>query len=162
MADPARLLLTVFGGDRSRHHPPPERVRVLDCCAPSVRATFTEFAQHLHTSGFGFLHHRWRDGHLDGPILVTVTAGRIVGAIGPLRTMPDPRGYPVMLPQYFGVLPGHRGHGYGRALWRAAAAWADHHRAAYQLLQTQTGQAAEQLFLSEGLISLGFACSVSA
>ncbi len=40
---------------------------------PVVRATFAEFAQHQHTSGFGFLHHRWRKGHVDGPITITVT-----------------------------------------------------------------------------------------
>jgi len=155
-----RLLLKVFGGDQSPHHPPPGPVRVLDSCPPAVRATFAEFAQHQHTSGFGFLHRRWRDGHVDGPILVTVADNRIVGAIGPLRTMPDRRGHPALLPQYFAVHTDHRGRGHGRALWRAATAWAEHHRAAYQLLQTQTGQASERLFLSEGLISLGFACSM--
>jgi GNAT superfamily N-acetyltransferase len=76
--------------------------------------------------------------------------------------MPDRRGHPVLLPQYFGVLPGHRGHGHGRALWRAATAWAEEHRAAYQLLQTETGQASDRLFLSEGLTCLGFACAVTA
>jgi hypothetical protein len=40
--------------------------------------------------------------------------------------------------------------------------WAQQHRAAYQLLQTETGQASDRLFVSEGLTSLGFACSVSA
>lgn len=83
-------------------------------------------------------------------------------SIGPLRTLPDPRGQSVLLPQYFGVLPRHRGRGHGRALWRAATMWAEHHRAAYQLLQTETGHAADRLFLSEGLTSLGFTCSVLA
>lgn len=161
-ASGTRLLLKVFGGDQSPHHPPPDLVRALDTCPPAVRATFAEFAQHLHTSGFGFLHHRWREGHVDGPILVTVTDGCIVGAIGPLRTMPDRRGHPALLPQYFAVHPEHCGHGHGRALWRAAMAWAEHHRAAYQLLQAQPGQASERLFLSEGLASLGFAYSISA
>ncbi|MGH3985528.1 MAG: GNAT family N-acetyltransferase [Pseudonocardiaceae bacterium] len=134
----------------------------LDNCPAAVRATFTGFAQQLHATGFGFLHRRWHAGQLDGPILVSLADQDIVGAIGPLRTMPDPRGHPVLLPQYFGVLPGHRGRGHGRPLWRAATAWAEHHRAAYQLLQTETGQACDRLFLSEGLTCLGFTCSVPA
>ncbi|MFE4601114.1 GNAT family N-acetyltransferase [Kitasatospora indigofera] len=34
--------------------------------------------------------------------------------------MPDPAGRTRLLPQYFGVLPDHRGHGHGWALWQAA------------------------------------------
>ena len=68
----------------------------------------------------------------------------------------------MMLPAYFGVLPAHHGRGHGRALWRAATAWAEHHHADYQLLQTKTGHTSERLFLSEGLTCLGFACLVSA
>lgn len=156
-----RLLLKVFGDDQQPHRPPCP-IQVLDTCPVAVRATFTDFAQHLHADGFGFLHHRWWDRQVDGPILVAVAEGRIVGAIGPLRTMPDRRGHPVLLPQYFGVHTEHRGRGHGRALWRAVTAWAKRHRAAYQLLQTETGQASERLFLSEGLTSLGFTCSVAA
>lgn len=55
----------------------------------------------------------------------------------------------------------HR-HGHGRALWRAATAWAEQHRAVYQLLQAETGQVSERLFLSEGLASLGFTCALAA
>ncbi len=127
-----------------------------------MRATFTGFAQQLHATGFGFLHRRWQAGQIDGPILVALTDHAIVGAIGPLRTLPDPRCRPVLLPQYFGVLPGHRGRGYGRALWHAVTVWAQQHRADYQLLQTETGQASEGLLLSEGLTYLGFTCSVRA
>jgi GNAT superfamily N-acetyltransferase len=159
-----RVLLKVFGGDPPPQHLRPAcgRVMDLDGCPAAVRATFTSFAQQLHATGFGFLHRRWRAGQLDGPVLVALADLDIVGAIGPLRTMPDRRGRRVLLPQYFGVLPGHRGRGHGRALWRAATAWAEEHRAAYQLLQTETGQASDRLFLSEGLTCLGFACSVTA
>jgi MoaA/NifB/PqqE/SkfB family radical SAM enzyme len=61
-----------------------------------------------------------------------------------------------------GVLPEHRGHGHGRALWQAATAWAAQHQAAYQLLQAETGQVSEGLFLSEGLTCLGFTCALAA
>jgi GNAT superfamily N-acetyltransferase len=156
-----RVLLKVFSAAPSS---PPASAGVvdLDGCPAAIRASFTSFAQKLHATGFGFLHRHWQAGQLDGPILVALTDQDIVGAIGPLRTLPDPRGHPVLLPQYLGVLPGHRGRGHGRALWRAATAWAEHHQAAYQLLQTETGQASDQLFLSEGLTSLGFTCSVRA
>ncbi|MGH3625038.1 MAG: GNAT family N-acetyltransferase [Sciscionella sp.] len=156
-----RLLLKVFGTDRQPHEPTPGLVRPLHTCPRLVRATFTDFAQHLHTTGFGFLHRRWQAGQVDGPILVAVAEQRIVGAIGPLRTMPDQRGHSVLLPQYFGVLPEHRGRGHGRALWHAATAWAEHHRAAYQLLQTENGHVSDRLFLSEGLTCLGYAHSVT-
>ncbi len=157
-----RVLLKVFGTSSQSSQPEPGLVHTLDDCPAVVRATFTEFAQQLADTGFGFLHRHWQAGQLDGPILTTVERNRVVGAIGPLRTLPDPHGTPVLLPQYFGVLPGHRGHGHGRALWRAATAWGEHHRAAYQVLQTETGQVSDQLFLSEGLLSLGFACAVTA
>ena len=124
--------------------------------------SFTDFAQQLHATGFGFLHRRWQAGRLDGPILTAVDEDRVVGAIGPLNTLPDPHGQPVLLPQYFGVLPEHRGRGHGRALWRAATEWAERNRAAYQLLQTATGQVSDRLFLSEGLVSLGFSRAVTA
>jgi GNAT superfamily N-acetyltransferase len=157
-----RVLLKVFGADPPSRPPDSGRVADLDSCPAAVRASFTGFAQQLPATGFGFLHRRWQADQTDGPILVAVADQDIVGAIGPLRTMPDPRGHPVLLPQYFGVLPGHRGHGHGRALWRAATTWAEQHHAAYQLLQTETGQASDGLFLSEGLTCLGFACSVTA
>ncbi len=86
----------------------------------------------------------------------------MVGAIGPLDTLRDRQGSPMLLPQYFSVLPEHHGHGHGCALWRAAANWGRPHGAAYQLLQTQLGQASDQLFLSEGLHTLGFATTVPA
>jgi GNAT superfamily N-acetyltransferase len=68
----------------------------------------------------------------------------------------------MLLPQYFGVLPGYRRGGYGHALWRAAQRWGVHHHAEYQLLQARVGAASEHLFLSDGLRSLGFAATVAA
>lgn len=69
--------------------------------------------------------------------------------------MPDATRRPRLLPQYFGVLPAHRGLGYGRALWRAAMHWGYRHGAAYQLLQTEVGGASDRLCAGEGLTSLG-------
>ncbi|OKJ97877.1 GNAT family N-acetyltransferase [Amycolatopsis sp. CB00013] len=134
----------------------------LDRTSAPVRATFRDFAGQLPGTGFEFLHRRWCDGLVDGPILVAVADERIVGAIGPLATMADRHGATAMLPQYFGVLAEYRGHGHGRALWRYAAAWAERHLADYQLLQTVTGGPADGLFRSEGLSTLGFATTVAA
>ncbi len=85
--------------------------------------------------------------------------GKIVGAIGPMETMPDSRGIARLLPQYFGVLPGYRGLGLGRCLWRAAMRWGQQHQAAYQLLQTEAGGASDRLCRSEGLTELGLVCT---
>lgn len=134
----------------------------LDTAAPTVRDTFTGFAEQLAEAGFGFLHRRWRAQGVDGPILVAINSDRVIGAIGPLATMTDRQGAAVMLPQYFGVLPAHRGRGHGRALWRHAAAWGERHPAAYQLLQTTAGGPSDRLFCSEGLTTLGFATAVAA
>ncbi|MFJ1656184.1 GNAT family N-acetyltransferase [Streptomyces sp. NPDC088337] len=65
----------------------------------------------------------------------------MAGAIGLMETMADVGGAARLLPQYFGVLPRYRGHGYGRAMWRAAMHWGHHHSAAYQLLRTEVGGA---------------------
>lgn len=73
-----------------------------------------------------------------------------------METMTDPAGHTQLLPQYFGVLPEHRGHGYGRALWQAAMSWGREHGAAYQLLHTEVGGASDRLCQAEGLTSLGF------
>ncbi|MFI6447691.1 GNAT family N-acetyltransferase [Kitasatospora sp. NPDC050543] len=59
------------------------------------------------------------------------------------------------LPQYFGVLPGYRGRGYGRRLWRAAMHWGQTHDAVYQLLQTEVAGPSDALCRSEGLTDLG-------
>jgi len=134
----------------------------LDNCAPEVTTTFTDFTTAMADHGFDFLRKRRDAGHRDGPILVTQAAGRVVGAIGPLTTMPDRFGRQMLLPQYLGVLPGQRGRGHGRALWRAVERWSVHHRAEYQLLQTRTGGASDQLFQSEGLRPLGYVSTVPA
>ncbi|MFF0111066.1 GNAT family N-acetyltransferase [Streptomyces prasinus] len=91
-----------------------------------------------------------------GPVLTALHDGRVAGAIGPMETMADAAGRARLLPQYFGVLPEHRGRGYGRALWRGAMRWGHEHGAAYQLLQTEVGGASDRLCAAEGLASLGF------
>jgi GNAT superfamily N-acetyltransferase len=155
-----RVLLKDLGADPVPVHRNPA-VRELGSLQPAQAATFTDFATALAEHGFGFLHRRREAGQVNGPILVAVHDARVVGAIGPLNTLADRHGTTMLLPQYFGVLPDQHGRGHGRALWRAAAAWGARHGAAYQLLQTAVGQASENLFLSEGLGSLGFACTVA-
>ncbi|WP_328406483.1 GNAT family N-acetyltransferase (plasmid) [Streptomyces sp. NBC_00390] len=120
-----------------------------------VRATFAAFADRLTSDGFAFLHGQMQAGAV-GPVLAVTDGSRVVGAIGPMETMTDSAGATRLLPQYFGVLPEHRGHGYGRMLWRAAMAWGAAHGASYQLLQTETGGASDRLCQAEGLRSLGF------
>lgn len=137
------------------------RARDLRSCSASVQATFAAFAQQLSDSGFGFLRTRLDARQIVGPVLVAVARGRVVGAIGPMATMPDRQGQTALLPQYFGVLPEHRGEGHGRALWRAAMHWGKNHNAAYQLLQAAVDSPAERLYTSEGLTTLGYACSES-
>ncbi|MEU0511628.1 GNAT family N-acetyltransferase [Amycolatopsis sp. NPDC006125] len=156
-----RVLLKDF------NHPAPEpprgpAVTDLDDCDLEVAATFTAFATAMAHHGFDFLRQRRDAGHPDGPILVTQADRHVVGAIGPLTIMPDRSGREMLLPQYFGVVPGHRGHGHGRALWRAVERWAAEHRADYQLLQARTGGASDQLFQSEGLRPLGYVSTVPA
>ncbi|MFJ6212525.1 GNAT family N-acetyltransferase [Streptomyces sp. NPDC092296] len=108
----------------------------LDVLPEPVRVTFGVFAEKLADEGFAFLHSR-----IDsvGPVLTTVHDDRVVGAIGPMETMPDPTGKARLLPQYFGVLPEYRGLGLGRQLWRAAMHWGSENGADYQLLQTTAG-----------------------
>ncbi|MEU6605088.1 GNAT family N-acetyltransferase [Streptomyces shenzhenensis] len=118
-------------------------------------AGFAEFAERMAAEGFAFLHEQMRAGTV-GPVLTVLHDGRVAGAIGPMETMADAGGAARLLPQYFGVLPQYRGHGYGRALWRAAMHWGHQHSAAYQLLQTEVGGASDHLCAAEGLASLGF------
>ena len=73
-------------------------------------------------TGLAFLHSRMAGGGV-GPVFVAVDEDRIVGAVGPMEIMGDSNGSARLLPQYFGVLPGRRGLGYGRALWRTAMQW---------------------------------------
>jgi GNAT superfamily N-acetyltransferase len=117
-------------------------------------AGFGNLAEALAADGFAFLYGQMRAGKV-GPVLTVLHEGRVAGAIGPMETMPDAAGVVRLLPQYFGVLPGHRGRGYGRALWRAAMHWGHRHGAAYQVLQTEVGGASDRLCAAEGLTSLG-------
>ncbi|MCC3762609.1 GNAT family N-acetyltransferase [Glycomyces sp. TRM65418] len=120
---------------------------------PGARASFAGFAARAK-DGFPFLASRLVEGLNDGPILTVRDLAQIVGAIGPMRILPDSLGVPRLLPQYFTVLPEHRGNGYGRSLWNAAMAWGHEHGAAYQLLQTEIGGASDRLCQSDGLASL--------
>jgi GNAT superfamily N-acetyltransferase len=132
----------------------------LDLVPGAVRRTFSAFAEKLAADGFAFLDARIRDGRI-GPVLTVQRDGMVVGAIGPMEIMPDSRGTARLLPQYFGVLPGYRGRGIGRLLWRAAMRWGQRHQAAYQLLQTQVGGASDRLCQSEGLNDLGLVCTTT-
>ncbi|MGW9496600.1 GNAT family N-acetyltransferase [Streptomyces prasinus] len=118
-------------------------------------AGFAEFAEEMAADGFRFLYGHMQAGAV-GPVLTVLHDGRVAGAIGPMETMADAAGRARLLPQYFGVLPEHRGRGYGRALWRGAMRWGHEHGAAYQLLQTEVGGASDRLCAAEGLASLGF------
>ncbi|MET8980874.1 GNAT family N-acetyltransferase [Streptomyces sp. NPDC004539] len=109
----------------------------------------------------GFLHSQMRAGQC-GPVLAAAVEGRIVGAIGPMEVRPDAIGFPQLRPQYFAVPPEARGHGLGRALWRAAMHRGQSQGAAYQLLQTEVGGPSDRLCRAEGLTSLGFSHSTSA
>ena len=137
-----------------------ETVHRLDDCAGAVKATFVSFVRALADEGFAFLHSRMVAGGV-GPVLVAVEKDRIVGAIGPMEVMSDSAGSARLLPQYFGVLPGRRGQGYGRALWRAAMQWGQRNGAAYQLVQTEVGGASEHICRTEGLRSLGQVCRMT-
>ncbi|MGK4582508.1 GNAT family N-acetyltransferase [Kitasatospora sp. HPMI-4] len=130
-------------------------MRDLRDLPPAVAATFADFAHRMAADGFAFLWDRFRAGDLDGPILTVAAEGRVVGAIGPMETMKDSAGTARFLPQYFGVLPDQRGHGYGRRLWRGAMYWGQSTGAAYQLLQTELDGASDHLCQAEGLESLG-------
>jgi ribosomal protein S18 acetylase RimI-like enzyme len=99
--------------------PGPGLVVPLDEVCGPARATFSAFAEKLAAEGFAFLDAQIRERGT-GPVLTCLRDRKIVGAIGPMETMPDSRGTARLLPQYFGILPEYRGLGLGRALWRAA------------------------------------------
>lgn len=120
--------------------------------------TFPSFADQLTEKGFAFLYQRMTAGLSDGPILVAVDDGHIVGAVGPLGILLDPTEVRIQPPAYFAVHPDYRRRGHGRALWRAAMAWGAERGAQYKILQAASGSPAERLYLSEGLSTLGFVC----
>ncbi|MEU6381854.1 GNAT family N-acetyltransferase [Streptomyces sp. NPDC046909] len=140
--------------------PEPGVVSAFEDCPTPVRADFGAFAQRMAADGFAFLHRQMQAGVV-GPVLVATHEGRVAGAIGPMEIRPDAVSARQLMPQYFGVLPEHRGHGFGRALWRAAMHWGHVHSASYQLLQTEVGGASDRLCQSEGLTSLGIVCSAA-
>jgi GNAT superfamily N-acetyltransferase len=136
--------------------PPAGReVSALTDLTEPIRKDFGNFAHRMAEDGFTFLHSRMEAGTA-GPVLVARADSQVAGAIGPMEIRPDAIGRPQLMPQYFGVLPEHRGRGLGRALWRAAMQWGRDHGAAYQLLQTEVGGASDALCQGEGLATLGF------
>lgn len=152
-----RIWMKTFSGSEP---PPAEQVQRLNTLPPALRATWPEFTAATAGEGFAALEARIRNGPLDGPLLVVTASGRITGAIGPMAVLPDPVGRRRLLPQYFAVLPEHRGQGLGRALWQAAMAWGARAGADYQLLQTELGGASDRLCEGEGLRALGFATAI--
>lgn len=145
-----RILLSKIRGTQ------PHDDAVRELMGRTLTGAFMKFVESADDPGLRHLAVRRATGHHDGPVLVAAQEQRVVGAIGPMRTLTDPRGVTALAPQYFAVLPHHRGHGFGRALWRAAMRWGEHHGAAYQLLQAQIGTPAERLYLAEGLTTLGY------
>lgn len=146
----------------SQHRAPvPKTVHRLDEGGGGAQATFISFVRELADVGFAVLHRRMTGGGV-GPVLVAVDKDRIVGAIGPMEIMYDPIGTARLLPPYFGVLPGWRGRGHGRSLWRAAMQWGQRNGAAYQVVQTEVGGASEHICKTEGLRTLGLVCRMTA
>jgi len=149
-----RLMLKTFNDQDKQPCGP-----VMDLQDCDVADTFPAFAEQLAADGFAFLSQRLQAGLSDGPILVTVEDRHIVGAIGPLTILLDATRSPTQPPQYFAVHPDYRHRGHGRALWQAGMAWGAANGAEYKVLQAAIGSAAELLYLSEGLSTLGFLCS---
>lgn len=135
-------------------------VDIFDDCPSAVRATFSAFARQTG-AGLVQLASRWAGRELAGPVLVAVTNARVVGAIGPLQTWPDPTGRRQLLPPNLAVLPTHRRRGHGRALWRAAQRWSHTRGAVYHIFQAVPGSPAADLYHREGATTLGFICAAT-
>lgn len=151
-----RLLLKTFREQDKRRC-----CGVIQLANCAVGDTFPAFAEQLGERGFFFVYQRIRAGFSDGPVLVRVEDQRIVGAIGPMAIMLDATGTRIQLPQYFAVHPRYRRRGHGRALWRAAMAWGAENGAKYKVLQAASGSVSELFYMSEGLSTLGFMCSMT-
>ncbi|WP_157432019.1 GNAT family N-acetyltransferase [Actinomadura hibisca] len=149
----ARLMLKELSHSDARDHDGVTELR--DCTVADTFTAFVDAASQAGEPGFAFLMSRMSQCE-DGPVLVAVEDRRIVGAVGPLSTMADAQGVRHQPPQYFTVLPEYRGWGHGRRLWQASMGWGWAHGARYKVLQAASGSAAETLYLSEGLSSLGF------
>jgi GNAT superfamily N-acetyltransferase len=133
---------------------PVDQVEELEGCV--VAHTFEAFAAEIGPEGFQFLYQRMKAGHQDGPVLVAVEDKRIVGAVGPLSLMTGPDGRLTQLPAYFAVHPHYRNRGHGRRLWKASMAWGRRRGAQIKVLQAAIGTAAEALYTSEGLRTVGY------
>jgi GNAT superfamily N-acetyltransferase len=153
-----RIQMRTFSAGQLAPTPAPGPIPLEEVNGPA-RATFSVLAEKLAAEGFAFLDARIREQDGIGPVLTCQRDKKIVGAIGPMEIMPDSRGAARLLPQYFGVLPEYRGLSLGRSLWRAAMHWGQQHKAAYQILQTEVGGAADRLCRSEGLTDLGLVCT---
>ncbi|GLY33434.1 hypothetical protein Kisp02_67990 [Kineosporia sp. NBRC 101731] len=129
-------------------------VHVLGECFGPLVHSFADFAERMHADGWGFVRGQLRERDL-GPILIRVHEHRVVAATGPLQIRADARGRPRLLPQYLGVLPEARGHGFGEDLRHAVTAWARQHGAEYELLQTVLGGPADRLHARLGARRLG-------
>lgn len=140
---------------------PDRPILALGDCSPPVRDSFAEFCRHIG-EGMAHLGRRWAARQITVPIFVAIDGNEVVGAIGPMQTLPGPTETWQLLPQYFAVLPTHRQSGHGRALWRAAQHWGRRAGAAYQLLQTTPDSPAEALYRSEGARPIGLVCTVPA
>ncbi|PRY56014.1 GNAT family N-acetyltransferase [Glycomyces artemisiae] len=131
-----------------------EHVAVCVEQPPASASGFRAFAVNAG-EGFPFLAERIDQGIDDGPVLTVKDSMKVVGAIGPMRTLPDSRGRLRLLGQYFAVLPEFRARGFGRALWRAAMRWGSANDAAYQLLQTELDSPSDRICRADGLSDLG-------
>ncbi len=129
-------------------------VHVLGECFGPLVHSFAGFAERMDADGWGFVRDQLRERDL-GPILIRVHEGTVVAATGPLRVAADSGGRARLLPQYLGVLPEVRGHGFGRDLRHAVAGWARRNGAEYELLQTVIGGPADRLHTRLGARRLG-------
>ncbi|MEU4095932.1 GNAT family N-acetyltransferase [Streptomyces sp. NPDC026673] len=136
------------------HEPDPGSVVPVDDCPGPVRTGFAALAAQRAAGGIALLHRQTLAGAV-GTVLAVVHEDRVAGVIDPVEIRLDAMGTRELMPQYFGVLPEHRGCGNGRALWRAAMYWGREKNSGYQLLQTKyVGPV-----LPDGPVPRGIVCS---